>query len=163
MLGCCVVVLALLGTVLSGFILGIDPSTRNVTSYDYVTDVTGLFDITDAPEYVTYSPSSNLVGYSPSSAINYTQSSTVNSYRYVVQDGIEDTTTSTVTYNSSYTSDTGRFNASEAGTSALINWNGTIDFGSTTTWQGVTYNASTAQESVQVGEYMGSMPMITSL
>ena len=163
MLGCCVVVLALLGTILGGFVLGIEQSTRETTTYDYVTDVTGLFDITDAPEYVSYSPSSNLVGYSPSSAINYSSSSTVNSYRYIVQEGVEAPSSSSVTYDSSYTSDTDRFPASEAGTSALINWNGAINFGSTTTWHGIDYNASTASVSVQVGEYMGAMPMITSL
>lgn len=163
MLGCCVVVLALLGTVLGGFVLGIEPSTREVTTYDYVTDVTGLFDITDAPEYVTYSPSSNLVGYSPSSAINYTTSSTVNSYRYLVQEGIEVDSTATITDDDNYPSDTGRFPAAEMGTQAMINWNGSYNFGSTVTWQGITYNSTVAGETVQVGEFQSSMPRITSL
>ena len=163
MLGVCIVVLALLGTVLGGFILGIDQSTRTVTDYEYVTDVTGLFDISDAPEYVEYSPSSNLVGYSPSSSVQYTESSTVNSYRYVVQDGARDISSSTITNASSYASNTGRFLPAEAGSSAYIQWNGNINFGSSVTFHGITYNGSAAGESVQVGEVMGSWPMITSL
>lgn len=163
LLGLCIVVLSLFGTVLSGFLLGVESDTRETTSYNYITDVTGLFDITNAPEYVDYSPSSNYVGYSPALAVDYSPSSTVNSYRYVKAPGTTYTTTATITNSSSYPSDTGRFSPSEAGTSGFIDWDGSINFGSTVTFQDIVYNASTASVSVQVGEYMGSMPMITSL
>lgn len=163
MLGVCIVVLSLLGTVLSGFLLGVEPDTRQVTTYDYVTDVTGLFDITDTPEYVDYSPSTNYVGYTPALAVDYTPSSTVNAYRYVVADGANSTSTQTVTYNSSFASDTGRFSPAQAGSHAYINWTGSINFGTTTTFQGITYNAGTAGVSVTVDGVVGSMPMITSL
>ena len=154
MLGCCIVVLALFGTILSGFFLGVEPSTRETTAYDYVTDVTGLFNITQAPEYVSYNPSTNYVGYTPNGVVDYTPSSTVNSYRYVVAPGLEDSSTYTINYNSSYDSDTGRFLPSEIGTTALIDWTGAINFGSTTTWQGIDYNATV--NSVDLA------PMITS-
>ena len=163
MLGLCIVVLSLFGTVLSGFLLGVESDTRETTSYNYITDVTGLFDITNAPEYVDYSPSSNYVGYSPALAVDYSPSSTVNSYRYVKAPGTTYTTTATITNSSSYPSDTGRFSPSEAGTSGFIDWDGSINFGSTTVFQDIVYNTTTASVSVPVGEYTGSMPMITSL
>lgn len=165
MLGVCVVVLAMLGTVLGGFILGIDSNTREVTRYDYVTDVTGLFDISEAPEYVAYNPSSNLVGYT-ANTVNYVPSSTVNSYRYVAQEGT--VTTSSYTINNSSTHlplVTDRFRQSEVGGQAFINWTGAIDFGSTVQFQGITYNASTpsAQYDDPSTEVVDVIPRMTSL
>lgn len=163
MLGACIVVLALFGTILSGFFLGVEPATREVTRFDYITDVTGLFDVTQSPEYVEYSPSSNYVGYSPALAVDYTPSSAVNSYRYIVANGTTISSSYTAGYQSSFPSDTGRFTPAELSTDAYINWNGSINFGNTITNHGIDYNASVAGVSVQVGEYQSSMPMITSL
>lgn len=163
MLGACIVVLALFGTILSGFFLGVEPATREVTKYDYITDVTGLFDVTQSPEYVEYSPSSNYVGYTPPLTVDYSPSSTVNSYRYIVANGTTATSSYTARNTSSYPSDTGRFSPAEAGSQAMINWNGSIDFGNTITWQGVTYNTVSAGVNVTIGDVVGSMPMITSL
>lgn len=155
MLGCCIVVLSLLGTVASGFFLGVEPSTRDVTKYDFITDVTGLFDITQAPEYIEYSPANNYVGYSPALAIDYSPSSTVNNYRYITAEGTTATSSYTITKDSSFPSDTGRFSPSDVGTSAFVNWNGAINFGSTVTFQGIEYNMTTARTDL--------IPMITSL
>lgn len=164
MLGVCIVVLAMLGSVLGGFILGIESSTRPTTDYEYVTDVTGLFDITETPEYVEYSPSSNLIGYTPSDAVQFSESSTVNPYRYVKQDGVRvELPSQTVAYSSEFVSDTDRFLPSEMGTQAFINWNGSINFGNTVSWHGIDYNGVSAGDPIQVGEYMSAWPKITTL
>lgn len=165
MLGVCVVVLAMLGTVLSGFVMGIDASTREVTSYDYVTDVTGLFDISDAPEYVEYNPSSNLVGYTPNT-VNYVPSSTVNSYRYIAQEGAVSSSTYTITNSSTdLPLITDRFRQSEVGGQAYINWTGAINFGSTVQSHGITYNASvpSAQYDDPSTDVVDVIPRMTSL
>ena len=83
--GACIVVLALLGTAISGFVLNIEKDTREVTNYDYVADVSGLFSYTDAPEYIDYNPSTNLNGYDGN--VVYTPSNVVNNYRYKIADG----------------------------------------------------------------------------
>lgn len=157
--------LAMLGTVLSGFVMGIDASTREVTNYDYVTDVTGLFDISDAPEYVAYNPSSNLVGYTPDT-VNYVPSSTVNAYRYVAQEGTVNTSTYTITNSSTHLPlITDRFRQSEVGGQAFINWTGAIDFGSTVQSHGITYNASvpSAQYDDPSTDVVDVIPRMTSL
>lgn len=163
MLGVCIVVIALLGTVASGFLLNVEKDQREVTKFDYITDVTGLFDIQDTPEYVDYNPNANYVGYTPSSAIDFTPTSKVNNYRYVTAEGTTYNTTYTITPAKSYAYNSSKFQPAEVGSSGFINWTGTYDFGSTVTNHGVTYNTSTASVSVQVGELLGSAPMITSL
>ena len=164
MLGVCIVVLALLGTILGGFILGIDSNTRDVTSYDYVTDVTGLFDISETPEYVAYSPSSNLVGYTPNT-VNYVPSSTVNAYRYIANEGAIDTSTYTVDHSGDYPLVTDRFRQSEVGGQIFINWTGSYNFGNTIQFQGITYNAATpaAQYDDPETETVDVIPKVTSL
>lgn len=162
MLGVCIVVIALLGTVASGFLLNVDKSQREVTTFDYVTDVTGLFDIQNAPEYVDYNPNTNYVGYTPSTAIDYSPTSKVNNYRYIVQEGTTYNTTYTVAYADSYQRNT-EFLPAESGSSAFINWTGSYDFGSTVTNRGVEYNSISAGEQVTIGDVMGSAPMITTL
>lgn len=86
--GTCAVVLALLGTVLAGFVLSIDKETVPYTNYDYVTDVSGLFSYDETPAYVDYNPSTNYVGYTAvTGTVGFTTSSTANNYRYVVNAG----------------------------------------------------------------------------
>lgn len=113
--GACICVLALLGCGLAGFFASVEKDTRPVTNFDYVTDVSGLFSYTDAPEYIDYNPSSNITGYGAttwlyptSGTVIYSPSSTVNSYPYVVETGQTETlTNATITSNSSYNSDYG--------------------------------------------------------
>lgn len=143
MAGTLVVVLALIGTVLGGFCTDVTQATREVTNYEYVTDVTGLFDISPTPEYIAYNPGANYVGYTDNT-INYTDFNGVNQYRYVRVPGSTTTTTKTVQYSDQYTSVT-KFSPSDAGTSIFLLWNGsTYNFGSTVTNHGVTYNVSVA-------------------
>lgn len=86
--GACAVVLALLGTVLAGFVLSVDKETVPYTNYNYVTDVSGLFSYDETPAYVDYNPSTNYVGYTAvTGTVGYTSTSTANNYRYVVEEG----------------------------------------------------------------------------
>lgn len=89
--GACICVLALLGTAISGFVLNVDQESREVTRYSYVADVSGLFSYSDAPEYISYNPSTNYVGYDD--YVTYTNSSSANNYRYLVEQGGTETLT----------------------------------------------------------------------
>lgn len=134
MLGTCIVVLALLGTVLGGYTLGGFQDQRDVTNYDYITDVSGLFDVQQAPEYVSYNPNANINGYTPTGIIDYTPSSTVNGYRYKVNDGTTVTNTQTINFNSSYPGNGDPF-PTEDFTGITVLWNGTgYDLGEPSTF-----------------------------
>ena len=86
--GACVVVLAILGTALGGFVLSLERTVEPVTNFEYITDVSGLFSYTNEPEYVDYNPSTNYVGYTADTGQpKYTQTTTANNYRYVVSEG----------------------------------------------------------------------------
>ena len=63
MLGICISVCAVMGMVLSGFVLAVDEYDRTVVTYDYVTDVSGLFDYSDQPTFIDFNPSENWTGY----------------------------------------------------------------------------------------------------
>lgn len=121
--GACVVVLALLGTVLAGFVTDIEKTTVSVTNFNYVTDVSGLFTYEQAPEYIDYSPSSNYTGYT-GEVIYTATSSGVNQYRYVTSQGETATVTKTVDGSQTYPSDFYDSGVIRA------EWNGSINFGS---------------------------------
>ena len=63
MLGMCISVLAIVGMILAGFALSVNQSERVVTGYEYVTDVSGLFDYSQDPQYVAYNPAANWTGF----------------------------------------------------------------------------------------------------
>ena len=81
-----VVMLSLVGTIALGVLLSVESQDHTVTKYRELSDVSGLFEYTDAPEFITYNPSSNYTGYRADSSTSYlsgitwTESSTVNSY-----------------------------------------------------------------------------------
>lgn len=83
-LGVVIVVLALMGTVLTGFVLNVTPTTHTATSYDYVTDVSGLFDYTEQADYIAYNPAKNLTGYSyvdgSGAGVDYVRATVANQY-----------------------------------------------------------------------------------
>lgn len=129
MLGTCIVVLALLGTVLSGYTMGGFQDQREVQTFDYVTDVSGLFDITQAPEYVPYNPNSNYIGYSPNGIVQYSPSSKVNNYRYVVSEGQTDVSTASINWEGDYPQGSQFTNNPPGVQTALgIYWTGSGDF-----------------------------------
>lgn len=86
MLGVCISVLAIMGMILSGFVLSVDQYDRTVTGYEYVTDISGLFDYSDQPTFIDYNPSANWTGFYTSDpditdGINFTgRSEPANSY-----------------------------------------------------------------------------------
>lgn len=63
MLGLCVTVLAVMGMVLSGFALAVQSHDETGTAWTYKTDITGLFDASQEPEYLDYSPAGNWTGF----------------------------------------------------------------------------------------------------
>ena len=85
MLGLCISVCAVMGMVLSGFLLSVDAYERQVTQFDFVTDVSGLFEYTDEPSFTDYNPSANWTGFYTGSSditdgIDFTSQSVANSY-----------------------------------------------------------------------------------
>lgn len=63
MAGVCVTVLAIMGMILCGYALSVQESERITTGYEYVTDISGLFDYSQDPQYVPYNPSANWSGF----------------------------------------------------------------------------------------------------
>lgn len=92
MLGACIVVLALLGTVLIGYNLGVDERTDYQTSYRNITNITSQFDYTPGDTFVQYNPAKNYSGYTPG-VLTFTESGTANQYGYVITPGVHNTMT----------------------------------------------------------------------
>lgn len=129
--GACLVVLTLLTTVLAGYTLSIERDEIPVKGYDYVTDISGLFTYTDAPEYIEYNPSTNYTGYSsdwvdwPGHA-QYTESPTVNQYRCIQTPGTTTTVSDTLTYTDTFTEHyDGEPSTTGAYSYRVGNWTGT--------------------------------------
>lgn len=87
-LGICIVVLSLLLGTAGSLLLNVDKTAEASTKYDYKTDITGLFDTTQEPQYIDFSPATNYNGYAPlypgqpnPSGIDYVVSPTSNNYR----------------------------------------------------------------------------------
>lgn len=86
-LGVLLVTLCLFGSALACIIFNVDSEDVTTTKYDYVTDVSGLFEHSDAPQYTEYNPISNYTGYSNTiaaadspSGINFTSSNAASNY-----------------------------------------------------------------------------------
>lgn len=62
-LGVIVIALALTGALFGSYLAGIEPIENEVIKYDYLADVSGLFEYDQSPQYIDYDPSSNYVGY----------------------------------------------------------------------------------------------------
>lgn len=63
MLGVVIVMLAMVGAVFGTYLAGVDAEQYEVTKYDFMADISGLFDYDQSPQYIDYDPSSNYVGY----------------------------------------------------------------------------------------------------
>lgn len=92
MLGACVVVLALLGTVLIGYNIGADEVTEYRTNYRNITNITSQFHYSEGDEFTSYNPAQNYTGYTPGT-IEFTESGTANQYSYIVTPGTHQTQT----------------------------------------------------------------------
>lgn len=87
-LGVSIAVIALLGGVLLGSLLNVSSHDVQTTKYDYVSDISGLFDVSDEPQYIDYNPATNYTGYTNVTAdpenpsgIKYTSAGLANNYR----------------------------------------------------------------------------------
>lgn len=61
--GFVVVIAAILGTVLIGYVLTVETSTETATEFEETADITGLFNTSAEPEYLEYEPPANWTGY----------------------------------------------------------------------------------------------------
>jgi len=86
-----VVTVALAVAIIGAWALSTDIEETEVTSYNSIADISGLFEGTLAPEYIEYSPSTNYTGYFTDESIvggtvyfdgvDFTESSRANQYR----------------------------------------------------------------------------------
>ena len=95
MLGVCIVTVAIMGAVLGTYIVASDPEVTEITKYEYLTDVSGLFTYDHEPRFVEYNPSTNYTNYYSSTSgrddagnpyfdvakVNYDPSNNANIYK----------------------------------------------------------------------------------
>lgn len=93
MLGACIVTVALLCTVLAGFMMDVEETDRQVLDYRQITDVTGQFNSSQSPYFLDYTPSENYTGYTYDT-FDFVVSGNANPYRVETARGT--TTTQTV-------------------------------------------------------------------
>lgn len=62
-LGALVLLIALVATICGSWVLSLDVTETETTQYNYLTELTGLFDTEQAPTYIEYNPSTNYIGY----------------------------------------------------------------------------------------------------
>lgn len=86
-LGAMILLIAVVATILGSWVLSLDVTEKTVTNYEYVTELTGLFDTEQAPAYTEYNPSTNFTGYYTDQntkyfdGVTYTPSNQRNAYR----------------------------------------------------------------------------------
>lgn len=99
--GLIVAIVALFGAGLAGLALSANTVTEDVTIYNPVTDLGGLFSYSEEPEYIEYNPASNWTGYTENrngtvtGGIIFTPSRLPNSYP-IKQTSVADSTTITL-------------------------------------------------------------------
>ena len=71
MLGVVVVALALTCALFASYLAGIESEEHEVTKYQYLADVSGMFTYDKSPTYIEFDPSSNYVGYYSDSTGEY--------------------------------------------------------------------------------------------
>ena len=106
MAGISIVLFALMGTIGVGYLLNGNTTYEPVDTYDYVTDVTGLYNYTPVTAYAPYSPAANNYQYSTSiedlgtytSGINYTEAGAANLNPIITPASGYVTTTETIAY-----------------------------------------------------------------
>lgn len=62
-LGFTVVIIAVIGTALSGLAMSTTQTTEDVQDWDFITNISGMFDMEQVDQYVEYSPSENWTGF----------------------------------------------------------------------------------------------------
>lgn len=84
MLGVTIITLALAGAIVGGYLAGIESVEHDVIKYDFLADVSGLYDYDTSPQYIEYDPSSNYTGYYSTN----TYSEAMNKY-YFAEDEVD--------------------------------------------------------------------------
>ena len=139
-LGAVICVVAIIGSILAGCCLDVSTNEVGVTKYDYITDVSGLFDISNAPEYIEYNPSTNFIGYTEQT-MNYSNTLTPNTYRYVASSGLVDVYDYTLDNSASKTGGTPFQVGTLHNRNVLIDYTGsTYNLGTSETYNGTSYN-----------------------
>lgn len=106
MVGISIVLFALMGTIGVGYLLNGHTTYEAVDTYDYVTDVTGLYEYTPVTAYAPYSPAQNNYQYSTTyanlgtytSGITYTEAGAANLNPIITPESGSVTTNVTVPY-----------------------------------------------------------------
>lgn len=89
MLGVVVLSIALAGALFGGYLAGVDTVEEPAVDYNYLADVSGLFDYDRSPNYIDFDSSTNYTGYFsrdtgdyfPESRVDFTPYDGVNNYR----------------------------------------------------------------------------------
>ena len=89
MLGVVIIALAIAGALFGSYLAGIETEQVEVTKYDYLADVSGLFEYDQSPQYIEFDPSTNYTGYYSSDSngyfakdrVDYNPSTSVNNYK----------------------------------------------------------------------------------
>lgn len=89
MLGVTVLCIALAGALFGGYLAGVDTIEEPTIDYDYLADVSGLFDYDRSPNYIDFDSSTNYTGYYspttgeyfPENRVYYNPYEGVNNYR----------------------------------------------------------------------------------
>lgn len=106
MAGVIVVMLALMGSIGAGYLLNGSSAPVVVEDYNFITDVSGLYDYTTVPAYAQYNPAQNIYQYSSSlsdlgtytSGINFTRSEAANLNPIITPASGLQTVTSSIAY-----------------------------------------------------------------
>lgn len=158
-----------MGSILTGYLVDVDTETREVTNYEYITDITGLFSATDTPKYIEYNPSMNYIGYTEQT-VNYVDSTIPNTYRYIVDSGLMEYVDYTVQGNQSSGYSLELFPEGTLYTPFLINYTGTqFNLGTTSTLNNFVPSGTTTSYNMIVqqnsnGSYVTSLSdMVSSL
>lgn len=111
MLGVVVIALAFVGAFGVSYVAGIETSEQDVVKYNYLADVSGLFQYDKSPNYIEFDPSSNYVGYHsddyinefgdfwPEPYIDYVENERINNYRVYKLLALGDSTASDISSN----------------------------------------------------------------
>lgn len=84
-----------MGSALACIMANVETEDITTTKYDYVTDISGLYDYSDAPQYGVYNPISNYTGYTNDDAgniaspsgISFNSSNSANNYTVMIAPG----------------------------------------------------------------------------
>lgn len=106
MVGVSIVLFAIMGTIGVGYLLNGNTTYETVDGYDYVTDVTGLYNYTPVAAYAPYSPAANNYQYSTvkanlgtyTSGISYTEAGAANLNPIITPSSGTTVTTGTISY-----------------------------------------------------------------